>query len=440
MPPHAVTIELKDVAADRVERQRAAAIGSLPLPGTPDLASFDKRLAAKGLKAGNPVFIRIFKAESELEVWMRNGDRFVLLDTYPVCHWSGTIGPKLHEGDKQTPEGFYEVTRKQLHLIGRHPRSLNLGFPNSFDKVNQRTGSYILVHGGCSSVGCFAMTNSVVAEIYDLTEQAIKAGQERVQVHVFPFRMTDDNLAKYRESEWYPFWQNLKEGHDAFLQTRMPPQIGVCDKRYSVQALGPEEVTGPGPLAVCGESLAALSEWEGLGRAAQLQVSRLQLLRHWPTASQSKSRRYPYPRLARQSTSPRVRQPAERDGGERAGKRPTAESGRHRASHRSDEDAGEVEVSAPRPSSRRRAICVWRAAGSGAICKRRWQLSTRPSARASQPLGLGDGRRRGSDSLTAIGGEPCVARATNVRPTSHSDRRRLRCVRRPGGRAAGARG
>ena len=296
----AVTIELKDVASDRVERQRAAAVGSLPLPGTPDLASFEQRLASKGLKAGNELFIRIFKAESELEIWMRAGGRYVLLDTYPVCHWSGTVGPKIHEGDKQTPEGFYTVTRQQLHLIGRHPRSLNLGFPNAFDKVNQRTGSYILVHGGCSSVGCFAMTNSVVAEIYDLAERAIKSGQERVHVHVFPFRMTDANMATYAKSEWLAFWQNLKEGYDAFEQTRVPPYIGVCEKRYLVHPAGPEEVAANGPLAVCGESLAAISEWERLSRIAQLQFSRLS--RPQPASSNQlgSSRRFPQPRLTRQ--------------------------------------------------------------------------------------------------------------------------------------------
>jgi murein L,D-transpeptidase YafK len=297
---HAVTIELKDVAPDRVERQRAAAVGSLPLPGTPDLASFDKRLAAKGLKVGDPVFVRIFKAESELEVWMRSGDRFVLLDTYPICHWSGTIGPKIHEGDKQTPEGFYEVTRRQLHLIGRHPRSLNLGFPNAFDKVNQRTGSYILVHGGCSSVGCFAMTNSVVAEIYRLSERAIRNGHERVPVHVFPFRMTAANMAQYANSEWHSFWQNLKEGYDAFEQTRVPPHIGVCERRYLVQPAGPEEVAASTPLAVCGESLAAISEWERLGTAVQLQLSRSLHPRLQATGMEWSARRFPSPRLTRQ--------------------------------------------------------------------------------------------------------------------------------------------
>ncbi len=272
IPAHALSIELKDVASDRVERQRAAAVGSLPLPGTPDLASFEQRLATKGLKAGNPVFIRIFKAESELEVWMRSGDRFVLLDTYPICHWSGTIGPKLHEGDKQTPEGFYDVSRKQLHLIGRHPRSLNLGFPNAFDKSMQRTGSYILVHGGCSSVGCFAMTNAVVSEIYDLSERALKGGQERIHLHVFPFRMTDANLDTYKANEWHPFWLNLKEGYDAFEQTRLPPRIGICDRRYQIQAAtAPEEVGDPGPFAVCGDTIAAIGEWERLSSAARQQ-------------------------------------------------------------------------------------------------------------------------------------------------------------------------
>ncbi len=299
----AVTIELKDVASDRVERQRAAAVGSLPLPGTPDLANFEQRLATKGVKAGDAVFIRIFKAESELEIWMRSGTRFVLLDIYPICHWSGTIGPKTHEGDKQTPEGFYEVTRQQLHLIGRHPRSLNLGFPNSFDKSQQRTGSYILVHGGCSSVGCFAMTNTVIAEIYELTERALKGGQDRVHVHVFPFRMTDANMRAHASSEWLPFWTNLKEGYDAFEESKQPPQVGVCEKRYNIQSIGPEEVAATGPLAVCGETLAALADWDRLSKVAQLQVSR-SLRPHSPQSLELQAdRQFPQPRILQQAGS-----------------------------------------------------------------------------------------------------------------------------------------
>ena len=228
------------------------------LPGTPDLGQLKDRLAAKGLKAGAAVFIRVFKAESELEVWMQKGAAFELLATYPICHWAGTIGPKLREGDKQNPEGFYSVGARQIHRKGRWPRSLNLGFPNTFDKAFGRTGSYILVHGGCSSTGCFAMTNAVIEEIYNLTETSLRRGQDRVHVHVFPFRMTETNMARYKASEWIEFWQNLKEGYDAFEVARVPPKVAVCEKKYLVHAPAPEEVGDPGPLAPCGEALAAI--------------------------------------------------------------------------------------------------------------------------------------------------------------------------------------
>jgi murein L,D-transpeptidase YafK len=259
-PAAALTIELKDVASDRVERQRAFAEGRLPLPGTPDLADLTARLAAGGHKPGTPMFIRIFKEESELELWYRRGDRFVHFATYPMCHWSGTLGPKMREGDRQNPEGFYTVTSRLLHRVGRWPRSLNIGFPNAFDRAFGRTGSYILVHGGCSSTGCFAMTNAVIEEIYTLTEQAIRRGQDRVHVHVFPFRMTEANMDRHRSSEWFEFWQNLKEGYDAFEATRVPPKVAICDKRYLFQRAGPEEVGDPGPLALCGDPRATTAE------------------------------------------------------------------------------------------------------------------------------------------------------------------------------------
>ncbi len=268
----AVTIELRDVASDRVERQRKFAEGSLPLPNTPDLSRFDERLAAFGVKQGAPVLIRIFKAQSELELWLRKGDRFELFAVYPVCHWSGTLGPKLREGDKQTPEGFYTVTRRQLHRIGRHPRSLNLGFPNAFDKSQARSGSYILVHGACSSVGCFAMTNAVIEEIYNLTEAAIQQGQEHVPVHVFPFRMTAENLAKHTDSPWSEFWLNLKDGHDAFERTRRAPRVNVCNGRYEfAEATAPGEGADGTPLAVCGATAAAIETLEPYYQDASLQ-------------------------------------------------------------------------------------------------------------------------------------------------------------------------
>ncbi len=267
----ALTIELRDVAPDRIERQRKFAEGSLPLPDTPDLSRLPERLTAFGAKPGTPLLIRIFKAESELEVWMRKGDAFERFATYPVCHWSGTLGPKIKEGDKQTPEGFYTVTRRQLHRIGRHPRSLNLGFPNAFDKAQSRTGSYILVHGACSSVGCFAMTNTVIEEIYNLTEAALRNGQEHVPVHVFPFRMTDANIAKHRTSPWFEFWANLKEGSDVFEQTRRAPRVTVCNNRYEFADPAPGEGGTSSPLAVCGATAAAIESLEPFFSTAALQ-------------------------------------------------------------------------------------------------------------------------------------------------------------------------
>ncbi|MEQ1578514.1 MAG: L,D-transpeptidase family protein [Hyphomicrobium sp.] len=257
---HAISIELRDEAPDRIERQKAAATGKLPLPGTPDTAQFTNRMTAQGLKPGLPMLIRIFKAQSELEVWMDKDGAYVLFATYPICHWSGTLGPKIREGDKQTPEGFYTITARQLHRLGRWTRALNLGFPNAFDESLKRDGSYILVHGGCSSVGCFAMTNPVIEEIYSLTSAALRAGQRYVPVHVFPFRMTDANLDQHKTSEWRDFWLNLKEGYDAFERTKRPPYVSVCDGRYRVETMNasPPEAGAPGPLAVCGPTAAAL--------------------------------------------------------------------------------------------------------------------------------------------------------------------------------------
>lgn len=196
------------------------------------------RLSQKGLAFGNAVMIRIFKAESELELWMQKDERFELFATYSICKWSGKLGPKLHEGDRQAPEGMYAVGMPQIHRKGRWPRSLNIGYPNAFDRAMDRTGSYILVHGGCSSTGCFAMTNQQMEEIYRLSEEALKQGQTHIPIHVFPFRMTESNLKAYSDSKWQPFWRNLKDVYDVFERTRVPPQVSVCGKRYVVREGG----------------------------------------------------------------------------------------------------------------------------------------------------------------------------------------------------------
>lgn len=214
----------------------------LPLPGTPDLARFDERLEAKGLALGAPIFLRIFKLESELEIWMEKDGRYQLFATYPICLWSGRLGPKLAEGDRQAPEGFYSVTKDELNPNSRWHRSFSLGFPNAYDRALGRTGSFIMVHGGCQSVGCFAMTNNVVDEIWKLVTAALDKGQPAFNVQVFPFRMTEQNLAARKGNKWIGFWTDLKKGYDAFETTRVPPFVTVCDNRYVVAEAHPGDV------------------------------------------------------------------------------------------------------------------------------------------------------------------------------------------------------
>ena len=260
----AVTVELKDAAPDRVERQRAAAEGRLPLPDTPDTQRFTERLAAKGIALGADVLIRIFKAESELEVWIEKDASYVLFDTYPICHWSGGLGPKLRQGDKQSPEGFYSLTSRNLHRAGRWPNALNLGYPNAFDRSQSRSGAYILVHGGCSSVGCFAMTDPVMTEIYALVTAALRAQQRHIPVHVFPFRMTDENFERYKANEWIGFWRNLKDGYDAFERTKRPPRVSVCHNRYAFEDRAPLDSNAAGPIAACSETAAVVQTLDQL--------------------------------------------------------------------------------------------------------------------------------------------------------------------------------
>jgi murein L,D-transpeptidase YafK len=245
--------DARDLAADRAERKRAASKGK-PLPGTPDLSRLDERLAKRGLPNDAAIMIRIFKAESELEVWIHRGGnaRYALFATYPICNWSGTLGPKLKEGDRQAPEGFYTVNLPQANPNGpRWPKSLDIGFPNSFDRLHARSGSAILIHGGCASIGCFAMTNGVNKELHTLAIRALDAGQSYVPIHVFPFRMTQENLTRYDRPALRGFWHNLKEGHDLFERTRRPPRVSICGSRYDFEASDPLDGANPGPIAVC---------------------------------------------------------------------------------------------------------------------------------------------------------------------------------------------
>ena len=191
-------------------------------------------LAARSLELGAPVFIRIFKESRELEVWLRrDSDRqWLLLRSYPICNYSGHLGPKLREGDRQSPEGLYWVGPGQLNPGSRYHLAFNLGFPNGFDRAHGRTGSYLMVHGDCVSIGCYAMTDRGIEEIYALVEAALKNGQPRFQVHAFPARLTETWLAARAESRWAEFWQDLKPCYEIFATKGKPPVLRVVNRRY----------------------------------------------------------------------------------------------------------------------------------------------------------------------------------------------------------------
>lgn len=193
-----------------------------------------KELERTGVAKGAPVFVRIFKQESELELWAERGAKYVLVKRYPICKWSGTLGPKLKEGDLQSPEGFYSVTADRLNPNSRFHLSFNVGFPNAYDRAHGRTGSFLMVHGNCVSIGCYAMTDPGIEEIYGMVEAALTAGQPSVQVHIFPFRMTAENLRAHQKSKWIGFWRNLKQGYDAFEIRKRPPEIIVDGRTYRV--------------------------------------------------------------------------------------------------------------------------------------------------------------------------------------------------------------
>jgi murein L,D-transpeptidase YafK len=195
------------------------------------------QLAARGLQWGAPVMIRVFKESRELEIWLDNGSGFSLFWTFGICSVSGDIGPKLREGDGQAPEGFYFVRPEQLNPDSEYHLSVNLGFPNSYDRAQGRTGSMLMIHGDCVSRGCFAITDPGIERLWALVHAAFEHGQPAIQVQVFPFRLTDDNLARHAGSRWHGFWRNLKQGYDLFEATRQPPGVTVIDGRYVFYAV-----------------------------------------------------------------------------------------------------------------------------------------------------------------------------------------------------------
>ena len=180
-----------------------------------------------------PMLIRAYKKEAELEIWKMKADgRYGLLKTYPMCRWSGQLGPKTREGDRQVPEGFYSITPAQMNPNSSYYLSFNVGYPNQLDRALGHTGGTIMVHGACSSAGCFSMTDAQIAEIYAIARSSFAGGQHAIQMQSYPFRMTAENLAKHRLDPNMPFWKQLKEGNDNFEVTKEEPHVAFCSRRY----------------------------------------------------------------------------------------------------------------------------------------------------------------------------------------------------------------
>ncbi|WP_314775303.1 murein L,D-transpeptidase family protein [Cardiobacterium hominis] len=213
----------------------------------PPNPTLQDRLEARGFRFGAPAFIRIFKKEEVLEVWLQkdSGEYALFLD-YPICIYSGELGPKTREGDKQSPEGFYAVGREAMNPNSQYHLSFNLGYPNAYDRAHGYSGSMLMVHGKCVSIGCYAMGDRQIEEIYTLVGSALQRGQPYVRVHAFPFRMTDANLAAYSEHRWYDFWRMLKPGYDYFERYHQPPEIDVIGGQYALSGRNPHPAVRPG--------------------------------------------------------------------------------------------------------------------------------------------------------------------------------------------------
>ncbi|HVV61771.1 MAG TPA: L,D-transpeptidase family protein [Pseudolabrys sp.] len=217
---------------------------SITMTGRAQAPLSDKMVAeleAKQMDKGSPILVRIFKEEAEMEVWKQNRDgEYALLKTYPVCRWSGDLGPKIKEGDRQAPEGFYTITPGQMNPRSNYYLAFNTGYPNAFDRAWNRTGSELMVHGDCSSRGCYAMTDEQMQEIYALARESFFGGQKAFQLQAYPFRMTPLNMAKHRNNPNMAFWKMLKVGYDHFAVSHQEPKVDVCERRYVFDAVSPD--------------------------------------------------------------------------------------------------------------------------------------------------------------------------------------------------------
>jgi len=192
-----------------------------------------KELGDKGLKLSSPIYIRIFKDESTLEVWVKSGPRYQLFKTYQVCYFSGGLGTKTRSGDNKSPEGFYAIKPKQLNPVSTYYLAINIGYPNKLEVRKGYTGDAIMIHGHCASIGCYAMTNPFIEEIYTLIYKAFESGQQKINLAIFPFRMDQQHMSAYAACPFISFWRTMKPGFDLFEKNHIPPDVDMSGQEYA---------------------------------------------------------------------------------------------------------------------------------------------------------------------------------------------------------------
>jgi murein L,D-transpeptidase YafK len=218
----------------------------------PDLETL---LTLRGFVYGAPLYLRIFKEEGVIEAWLQKGERYELFEVYPICINSGALGPKQKEGDRQAPEGFYEAGIKQLNPNSKYHLAINMGYPNAYDKGLGRTGAHLMIHGACVSIGCYALSDANIEEVYGMAQAAFEMGETSIPIHAFPFRMTQDNIIRHKDSEWIDFWVNeLLPAYDVFDITRVPPTMMACENEYEIMD-GLDETSLP-------KSCAPITAWK----------------------------------------------------------------------------------------------------------------------------------------------------------------------------------
>jgi murein L,D-transpeptidase YafK len=185
------------------------------------------------------LYLRSFKYDSQLEVWVRNNNKesYKLFKTYKVCALSGSLGPKRMEGDYQVPEGFYYINsfnpKSTYHL------ALGLNYPNLSDVLlsdSLKPGGEIYIHGNCITVGCIPVKDNQIEELYLLASYAKDNGEDFIPVHIFPVRYNNSKSSEFllkttkEDQEYQHFSMRIKEVYDYFEQHKKLPLISVNKK------------------------------------------------------------------------------------------------------------------------------------------------------------------------------------------------------------------